>query len=93
MANDIPLRRKVSAIEAQYGQPIDRILWDLYHARQMTQQQIAAELHLDRTTIIRLMRRHGVPARRPVWVYQPADAGTKPKLSGLGATERSRWPS
>jgi len=62
-------RRRVADIEAEYGKRIDQVLWELYYARQLTQKEIATELALDRTSIIRLMRRHGIPTRRPTWVY------------------------
>jgi len=61
--------RRVADIESEYGKRIDQVLWELYYARQLTQKEIAAELGLDRTSIIRLMKRHGVPTRRPTWVY------------------------
>jgi len=72
--------RRVADIESEYGKRIDQVLWELYYARQLTQKEIAAELGLDRTSIIRLMKRHGVPTRRPTWVYVGDGSRNKPVL-------------
>lgn len=52
--------RAEQEIEARQGKPIADVLRDLYHGRRLSQQQMADELGVARSTVIDLMKRHGV---------------------------------
>ena len=52
--------RTEQRIEAEQGRDIAVVLHDLYHQRGLTQEQMAAELHVHRTTVVGLMKRHNI---------------------------------
>jgi DNA-binding XRE family transcriptional regulator len=52
--------RTEQRIEAEQGRDIAEVLRDLYHTRGLTQDQMAAELRVHRTTVVDLMKRHSV---------------------------------
>lgn len=51
-------------MEHQTGRDLTEMLQDLYHARRLTQRQIADELGIDTSTVTRWMRALGIRARR-----------------------------
>ena len=53
--------RTEQRIEAEVGRPIADVLRDLYHEEGLTQDQMAARLRIHRTTVVELMKRHGIP--------------------------------
>lgn len=53
--------RTEQRIEAETGRDIVAVLTDMYHERGLTQDQMAAELRVHRTTVVDLMKRHGIP--------------------------------
>jgi hypothetical protein len=67
------VRPKLDRIEREYGRTIEGVLWELYHARGMTQQQIAEVLGIDRTYVWMLMKHFRIPTRRGIWVL-PVDS-------------------
>jgi hypothetical protein len=67
-------QNRVAHIEAEWGRSIEGVLWELYHFRGMTQQQIADLLVLDRTYVWTLMKRYKIPRRRAVWSLPPSGA-------------------
>jgi len=64
------------------GRTLEEWLWELYHARGMTQQAIADLLGCNKSGVCRAMRRYGIPARQPQWVLPPlAFEGRGPRPS------------
>jgi DNA-binding XRE family transcriptional regulator len=53
--------RTEQRIEAEQGSDIADVLRALYHDEGLTQDQMAARLRVHRTTVVDLMKRHGVP--------------------------------
>jgi DNA-binding transcriptional regulator LsrR (DeoR family) len=53
--------RTEQRIEAETGRAVADVLRDLYHEEGLTQDQMAARLRIHRTTVVELMKRHGIP--------------------------------
>lgn len=53
--------REEQAVEARYGQDIAAVLREMYHERRLSQAAMAAELGVNRTTVVDWMKRHRVP--------------------------------
>lgn len=52
--------RTEQRIEAETGQDIADVLRGLYHDRGLSQEEMAAELRVHRTTVVDLMKRHAI---------------------------------
>lgn len=53
--------RAEQIIEARLGRDIRDVLRDLYQDRGLTQEQIAVELGITRSTVVEWMKRHQIP--------------------------------
>ena len=52
--------RTEQRIEAETGHDIAVVLREMYHERGLTQDQMATELRVHRTTVVDLMKRHSI---------------------------------
>lgn len=55
-----PKSRTEQIVEERLGRPVPDVLREMYHDRGLTQEQIAAELDVARSTVIDWMRRYGI---------------------------------
>jgi transposase len=55
-----PKSRTEQIVEARLGRPVADALREMYHERGLSQQDIATELDVARSTVIDWMRRYGI---------------------------------
>lgn len=62
MPNGTPIfkSRTEQRIEAEHGREVADLLTDLYHGQGLNQAEIAKTLHVHRTTVVELMKRHDI---------------------------------
>jgi len=50
------------------GRSLEGVLWEMYHVRGMTQEEIGKALGCTTSAICKAMKRYGIPARRYQWI-------------------------
>jgi len=74
-------------IEAEWGRPLERVLWDLYVAQGMTERQCAARLRASPAQIHRLLVACRIPRRQMRAIYTGIEKST-PSVEALGQEVR-----